>query len=258
MTTNNLIVSVHDVTPRHKSELLEIVSELDRIGISRRSILVTPNWWDRYDLRKEDNFVAWLHELRDGGDEIVHHGYNHRSDKRKGHYKTIFEWFVGEVFAQGTGEFQNLTFQEARAKIEKGNRIFSDVGLTDIVGFVAPAWLVNGEVETALKDSGFKYHIYTNFWNRIVKLFVIPIKDLETGEEIKSRELSFGTTQRLVDYGARAAAYLLTRNRNIPSIRIAIHPQDIHHARPFDYALKLIEEVKEGRELYTYRDLVNG
>ena len=256
MLNKKLVVSVHDVTPKYKGELSEIVSELDRIGIDKKSMLVVPNWEGQHDLRENDDFVSWLHDLKASGDEIVLHGYDHQSIKRKGHYKNQFQWFMGEVFAQGTGEFQNLTYEEAKQKLQNGKTVFSDVEWDNVVGFVSPAWLTNKDVEKALKDEGLKYHIFTTFMNYIGKLSKIPIKNLETGKETKSREIAFDGSRALIDYGKRGLAWLITRNEKAHSERIAIHPLDIHNARPFDYALKLIEEAKEGREILTYRELL--
>lgn len=222
------------------------------------NIIVKYHWEGEYDLRQDDNFVSWLHGLKASGDEMVLHGYNHKSEKKKGHYKSSFQWFMGEVFAQGTGEFQNLTYEEARQKLQDGKRVFSDVELDDDAGFVAPAWLTNKEVERALKDEGLQYHIFTTFMDYIGKLSKIPIRNVQTGETIKSREVAFDGSRALIDYGTRGLAWLLTRNRDASIRRIAIHPQDIHNARPFDYALKLIEEAKEGRQVATYRDLFNA
>lgn len=250
-----LVVSVHDVTPKYKGELTEIVAELDRVGIDKRSVLVVPNWENEHDLRRDVAFVSWLHDLKASGDEIVLHGYSHKSTKRKRHYKNPFQRFMGEVFAQGTGEFQNLTYEEARQKLQDGKRVFSDVELDDVVGFVAPAWLTNKDVERTLKDEDFQYHIFTTFINYVGQLSKIPIRNLKTGETVKSREVAFDGSRALIDYGTRGLAWLVTRNKRAPTTRIAIHPQDIYKARPFDCALKLIEEVKEGRALVTYRDI---
>jgi predicted deacetylase len=255
MRDRKLIVSVHDVTPKYKGELTEIVSELDRVGVNKRSVLVVPNWEGEYDLRQDDNFVSWLHGLKASGDEIVLHGYNHQSTKRKGHYKNPFQWFMGEVFAQGTGEFQNLTYEETRQKLQDGKRVFSDVELDGVVGFVAPAWLTNNDIEKALKDEDFQYHIFTTFMNYVGQLSKIPIRNIQTGETVKSREVAFDGSRSLIDYGTKGLAWLVTRNKRASTTRIAIHPQDIHNARPFDYALKLIEEAKEGRDIATYREL---
>jgi len=256
MSQKKLIVSLHDATPKFTGELTEIVSELDRIGVSKRSILVVPNWEDQYDLRDHDKFVAWMHELKDQGNEIVHHGYNHRSDKREGHYKNPFQWFMGEIFAQGTGEFQNLSYEEAFYKIEQSKQIFSELEFEDVTGFIAPSWFVNPNVEETLKYAGYQYHVYTDFWNYMCKLSVIPIKNLETDKEIKSREVAFDSSRIWADYGTRGLSWLLTRNKKQKVSRIAIHPGDIQNARPFDYALELIKELKEDRNVCTYQELL--
>ena len=252
----NLIISVHDATPKYKGELTEIIRELDRLEVNKRSILVIPNLEEKYDLRKDYAFVSRLRELKNEGDEIILHGYNHESTQRKGYYKNPFQWFMGEVFARGTGEFQNLTYEEVRQKLRNGKKTFSDVGLDDVVGFVAPSWLTNKNVEKALKDEGFKYHIFTTFMDYVGQLSMIPIKNLQTGEIIKSREFAFDASNAFIDYGTRGLAWLLTANQGTPTLRIAVHPSNIHNARLFDYILRLIKEVKKGRNIITYRELL--
>ena len=254
MTQKKLVVSVHDVTPKYQGELTEIVSELSRRGIDKRNLLVVPNWEGQNDLRDHDSFVAWVHELQGSGDEVLQHGYTHRAAKRKGHYKSPVEWFMGEIFSKGTAEIQNLSYDEARQRIEIGQEILTEVGLNDISGFVSPAWLVNPEAERAMKDQGFSYHIYTSFWD-LCNGYRVPVKDLQTGEESRTSEAFFDSkadpiTQILTRLFAKMAV-----RKSSEVARIAIHPEDIYKSKPFDFALDLIEHVREGRELCTYREL---
>lgn len=255
MPNKKLIVSLHDAAPCFQGELEEIVSELDQRKIQKRSVLVVPNWEYRHPLIAEMPFVEWLHDQREKGSEIVQHGYAHCSPIQR-NYSDPFQWFMGEMFAQGCAEFQNLDYADAKKKIAAGKNLMERSGFNDVAGFVAPAWLVNPEVEQALQESGFRYHIYTDFWNYAAKLSMIPIKNLETSKVIKSREIAFDSSRKMIDYGTRGLAWLLTRNKCAPILRIAIHPKDIHNEKPFDYALKLLEEAKQDRELVTYREVL--
>ena len=256
MVNKKLIVSVHDVTPKFSGELTEIVSELEHRGFNHNSILVVPNWVGEYDVSKDEGFSTWLQDLQAKGNEMVQHGNRHVNPFRN--YPNFREQFMGESFAQGTGEFQNFGYDIARSNLRAGKSILKKAGLDDIVGFVAPAWLVNPEVEEALRKEGFNYHVYTNFRDYVLGLSVIPIKNLNTGDEIRTREIAFEGSRKLIDAGTRALAWALSRNKNTQLMRVAIHPQDIRYERPFDYALKILEEAKVGRELCTYRDLFSS
>ena len=158
MENKYLIVEIHDATPEFKPELTEIVSKLDNLGISRRSVLVIPNYYEKNNLINDREFISWLDDLQEKGDEIVQHGYNHVSTNHN--YKSRWDRFIGTKLTHGEGEFQNISYNEAQEKIQKGKDILERIGFNS-KGFVAPAWLLNPESERAIKEHGFSY--YTTF-----------------------------------------------------------------------------------------------
>ena len=69
-----LIVSIHDFCPAFQDELEEIVQELDRLNI-KRSILVVPNYHDKFDIQHYDRFLELLFKKKNN--EFCLHGYDH-------------------------------------------------------------------------------------------------------------------------------------------------------------------------------------
>ncbi len=122
MKNKYLIVEIHDATPEFKSELTAIVSELDNLGITRRSVLVIPNYYEKNNLINDKDFVSWINGLQEKGDEIVLHGYNHVSTNHN--YSSGFQKILGTKVNHGEAEFQNIGYDEAVDKIQKGKQIF--------------------------------------------------------------------------------------------------------------------------------------
>jgi len=258
MPEKKLIISVHDVSPAFKGEITEIIDELDIREIDQKSILVVPNWGGKNDLRDDDSFAARLRVAQASGDEILQHGYDHFSPHRKYGLNPI-AWFMGEQLAQGQGEFQNLSLQSAKDRIYEGGEIMRECGLVNVNGFVAPAWLTNNNVRTAIKEAGFDYHVYTSFWK--LAGGKIPIEDLRDGHEgeviSNTGEIAFEPSRRWVDLGSRLMAKVAVgMGKNQEILRIAIHPNDVRYSKPFDYALTLITDAMKDREVCTYRDLL--
>lgn len=247
-----LTVSIHDVTPKFESELKEIIAELNRRGIHSRSILVIPNYELNYDVSKNENFTAWLHDLEKTGDEIVHHGYEHVSHSRK--YRSLKKWFLGEMCAQGCAEFQNINYEEARERLQKGKAIFEKIKMAP-KGFVAPGWLLNTESERAVQDENFAYTTLLN------GLRIFPKTNIQGHKKaIKAEALIFTPGSRIADYsmrlydGYREKIHLPRRKL----ARVAIHPQDLWGKTTFSHALKIIERLKKHRTLVTYGGFVTG
>jgi len=245
MKQKYLVVSIHDATPEFKTELGEIVSELDRNDILKRSVLVIPDYLGKNNLLHNDGFIDWLHQIQDKGNEIVQHGYEHVSTNKD--YHSLYGKFVGERLAHGCGEFQNISREEANSKIQQGENIFNQIGIYP-KGFVAPGWLLNKESEKAIKDEGFTYT--TTFKN--IEFF------LQQRTE-KSEIIVFTSGKGIINKGFEIYNNrLLKKNFKKRRIaRVAIHPQDLKNPRLFEFTLDAIKQLRKERKIITYADLLN-
>lgn len=239
-----LVVSIHDVSPAFGAEIREIVSELRSQKIHKKSLLVIPNYQGKYSILKDNGFLNWLYSLREEGDEIVQHGYEHISRNRR--YSSFPDYLMGEFFARGCAEFQNTNYGEARNKIKKGRRILDRAGIF-CEGFIPPCWLMGREANKAVMDEGFKY-------TALIKI----LRDYEDKLDLKSEVIRFVPQNKIVKYLKRAYnAYLLRGSlRDEKLIRVAIHPQDVQAGGALKYLLKIIRELKEERILLTYLEFL--
>ena len=254
-------VSIHDVTPKFYNQLDEIISRLYDIGIDKMNLLLVPDWapdskLHENDYRNHPKFVEWLKALKAEGCEFAQHGCHHKSPKRKGHYSGPIQYVMGEFVAVGLAEFQNLGYWEAMKRIQRGQKIFSETGL-EAKGFVPPWWQLSSQGELAMKYSKFfDYYMATNAWDLFGRFSTVPIVDLKSEEKYMSRELCFEPRDKFADYFTRGLAYLVTRCEQANTIRFGIHPPDVENKEVFDYIIDRIKEVKPGRKVKTYSELL--
>jgi len=235
-----LVVSVHDVTPAFDSEVREIVDELRIQEVDKKNILVIPNYHNKYNILKSDRFSGWLHSLKEKGDEIILHGYEHISRNRK--YSSFYGYIMGEWVAQGCAEFQNISYEETKDRVERGRKILNCIGLI-CTGFVPPGWMMSKEANKAVMDKGFRYTTFTKI-----------LRDYQNNIDIRSEVVRFIPRIRAINFLKKMYnLYLLKENLVHKKLaRVAIHPQDLRFKRAFEYLLKIIKELREERTIVTY------
>ena len=99
--------------------------------------------------------------------------------------------------AQGCAEFQNINYEEARERLQKGKAIFKKIGLAP-KGFVAPGWLLSPESERAVQDERFAYTTLLNGLRIFSKTNIQGHK-----KAIKAEALIFTPGPRIADYSMR-------------------------------------------------------
>jgi predicted deacetylase len=84
----------------------------------------------------------------------VIHGYFHQRPQRAG--ESVKEQFTTRLYTAGEGEFFDLPVQAARDLVSRARDEFRSIGL-DPTGFIAPAWLLGSEAESAIRELGLSY-----------------------------------------------------------------------------------------------------
>ncbi|MBW2970307.1 DUF2334 domain-containing protein [Candidatus Woesearchaeota archaeon] len=254
----NLVVTLHDVSPFFQEELEEIVRRLHAVGVDRMNLLVVPDWGLNYDgaysLDRHPEFADWLKSL---DCEFAQHGCHHKKPKGL-RYKSGYDWLIGEQVAVGMAELQLPGYRQSLALLERGQEILQhkDVDILTL-GCVPPWWQVNSASERAVRDSGFfDYYMVASAWNLFGRFSMVPITNLKTGEIHMSRELCFEPRSKFADYFTRFLAYVVTNCEQAETIRFGIHPPDIRNEEVFSYILDSIEKVRANRELKTYSELL--
>ncbi len=239
-----ILVSVHDVTPRHFEQLLRIDRFLEEAGLAGRyGMLVVPDFWHRWPLDAHPDFKAWLRARSDAGVEMILHGYHHVDETP--HAGAARRW-KASVLTAGEGEFLGLDKSESVRRLERGRELIEGIVGRQVEGFVAPAWLYGEAALGALHELGFRFA--EDHWR---------VWCPRTGETLaRSPVVSYASRSP-----ARIASSLLWSKVSgvvlapLRVVRLAIHPHDFDH----DRLVKEIDRVLRGfltvREPGLYREL---
>lgn len=240
-----LAVSVHDVSPPTRETTERMLNDLAGIGIGVTSLLVVPDHHRRADIDKDPAFLAWLRRKEEAGHEIILHGFYHRREPREG--DGAGRRLVTEHYTAGEGEFYDLGYEEARRRMEDGREMLTAAGL-DVVGFIAPAWLLGAEAEQAARNLGFAYTTRLG-----------GVLDLRSGEWTASPSLVYSPRsawRRNVSLAWNA--FLAARLRKNPLARLGLHPPDWTYEAIKAQALRLAREASADRRVIRYRDWVGA
>jgi predicted deacetylase len=239
----SLAVSVHDVSPLTREASERMLADLAAVGVGVTSLLVVPDHHHKADIDKDPAFLEWLREKQAAGHEIVLHGFYHRRVPREG--DGAGKRLVTEHYTAGEGEFYDLTYEEARERMEDGREMLTGAGL-DVVGFIAPAWLLGEEAEQAARNLGFAYTTRLG-----------GVLDLRSGEWTRSQSLVYSPRsawRRSVSLAWNA--FLAARLRKNPLARLGLHPPDWNYGAIKTQALRLAREAAADRRVIRYRDWV--
>ena len=211
--TRRLLASIHDVGPRFESEVDALVDRLSRLlGGPTFAMLVVPDHWDQAPLSAAPAYAAKLRAWADSGVEMFLHGWRHRDDApAKG--------FAQKHMTAGEGEFAALTASEASARIADGRKVVEDAIGRAVTGFVAPAWLYSPGAIAAVRDAGFALaEDHMKVWR--------PADNhvLARGPVITWASRSPGRIRSSLMFSALARTAL----KPLSTVRIAVHPGDVH------------------------------
>lgn len=220
-------VSLHDVSPAWEREVDAALELAHGYGV-KPALLVVPDFHGRAPLLESPRFCDKLRALERDGHEIYLHGYYHRAraweeraaaepeDAALG--ARVRHAFAQKVVSGGEAEFSDVSRDEAERRLDEGERVLRDAGLT-IRGFVAPAWSMPRWVHELLGRRGY------SFTEDHLRVY-----DPSTKRARASLVLNYAsrTPGRLLSSAAwcRAARPL----RRVMPARIAIHPADMRFA----------------------------
>lgn len=235
-------VSVHDVSPLTRPAVDAMLADLRGAGVGVTSLLVVPDHHRKGAVDRDVAFRDWLRTREAEGHEIVLHGFYHLRERGRG---GIARRLVTEHYTAGEGEFYDLGYDEARKRLARGRKMLAEF---DLVGFIAPAWLLGQDAERAVRDEGFGYTTRLG-----------GVLDLRSGARTDSQSLVYS-----VRSGWRRAmslawnSWLAGRLRSNPLMRLGLHPPDWRHPGIKTHALRLAREGAHARRVIRYRDWVKA
>ena len=208
------IILVHDVSPKYFVELKEVVEIIDKYNYSNYTILfVIPNLENppsdgKWDLRKNRDFVEYLHQLEKKGYKIELHGYKH----------TYHEF--------------NCSKDEALKRLHNAELIMKECGFKNMSLFLPPAWALNNESTEVILNHNYSI-ILTN-------KIIFPNG---SSEKIINKEYTWYLKKEYVNIYLMKAEidYYYSSADNIP-FYISIHPQTVTYGGGLEFLDKFLNE----------------
>ncbi|MBX3188292.1 MAG: polysaccharide deacetylase family protein [Labilithrix sp.] len=216
-------VSIHDVSPAWEREV-ETALEMTHAAGVRPALLVVPDFHGRAPLLAHPAFCERLRRLEAEGHEIYLHGYYHRagaSPPRDGgsSLRDRAAWlFAQKVVSGGEAELSDVSRDEARKRMDDGERVLREAGLT-VRGYVAPAWSMPRWVLPLLAERGYAF---TEDHTRVY--------DPRGGRSRASLVLNYASRTPARLLSSVAFCRLARPARRLVPARIAIHPADMRVA----------------------------
>jgi len=215
-TKRQLIVSIHDVSPRSEAAVDALAERLDRhLGAARFAMLVIPDHWREAPIAGNAAFHARLRQWASLGIEMFLHGWCHRDETpaRQG-----LAAFKGKHMTAGEGEFLGLSRDQAVQRMGEGKALLEDILGAPVAGFIAPAWLYGPGALAALDDLGFALaedhmKVWTPGNRRVVS----------RGPVVTWASRSPGRIRSSLAFAALARRVLPV----LPTLRVAVHPGDV-------------------------------
>lgn len=211
-----LLVSIHDVSPRSEAAVDALAERLDRhLGDARFAMLVIPDHWREAPIAGNAAFHARLRHWASLGIEMFLHGWCHRDETpaREG-----LAAFKGRHMTAGEGEFLNLSREQALQRMGEGKALLEDILGAPVAGFIAPAWLYGPGALSALDELGFALaedhmKVWTPGNRRVVS----------RGPVVTWASRSPGRIRSSLGFAALARRVLPV----LPTVRVAVHPGDV-------------------------------
>jgi len=216
VTRRGVLVSLHDVTPRHEAAIDRILAMLAATGVPPVPLLVVPDFHGRWPLDRHPAFVERLRAWHEAGHELVLHGYWHRELAEDASVGGAAETFRRQFLTGGEGEFLALDARRVGERLDAGLALWDRAGIPGRpAGFIPPAWLHNDALDRELWTRGFSWtedHAGLRF---------------RDGTGVPNPVISWASRDRIRRVGSRLVCPALERLwRNRPLVRIAIHPHD--------------------------------
>lgn len=238
----SLVVSIHDLSTITRGSVSRMLEDLAGVGVTATSLLVIPDHHHRGRIDEDPDFGGWLRDKVGEGHEAVLHGFCHLRSAKKG--EGMAARLITRSYTAGEGEFYDLSYEEACSLLDEGRESLARCVLssTKPEGFIAPAWLLGSEAETAVKARGFDYT------TRIGSVI-----DFVTGRQFSARSMVYSVRapwRRAVSLFWNET--LFHTLRRTPLLRIGLHPPDWEYPAIRRHALECIRRAALEREVLTY------
>lgn len=228
-------LTLHDVTPYHRSTIEHMHQVIFEMGIHSYSMLVIPDFHGKWPLEKYPDFCRWLRELRESGVEMMLHGYSHLGTAE---HLNLPDRLRSITYTRGEGEFLEMDRDIASGILRRGKAKLEKLLDTEINCFVAPAWLYSSGTLEALGETGFTYsESRWRTWNPSSGevLLRVPVVNFAGGSICRKTLAGIWV----------ALSRLILRDRR--TVRFALHPCDFEDEKRLKNSLRYLQWLSEKR-----------
>jgi predicted deacetylase len=215
-----LLVSLHDVSPRHGRAVESILGHLERLGLPPVPLLVVPDFHGKWRLSEHPAFLDRLRAWSSKGHELCLHGFFHLERSEDASAASGPGAILRRrLLTAGEGEFLSLAPDRARARLEAGLAEWDACGLGSRPrGFVPPAWLRRPDLPEVLWSMGFSW---TEDHHHVL---------FREAPALRSPVITWASRDPVRRIGSRFFAPAALRAWNSRDVlRVAIHPHDWDH-----------------------------
>lgn len=237
-----LVVAVHDVMHGTLPGVRKVLSDLDRIGVDRRTLLVVPG--GARPLREVPEMRDLLAGEVGRGAELVAHGWTHRAaGSIRGSVPTRLRALL---FAHGVAEFASLDRNDATLAAGMARQELALAGF-DVEGFCAPAWLQAPWVAGALRAAGYRFQVG-----------MARLTDLREGRRVRLAWRGY------MGAGAFQEALVASTSRSLTAVpgrprtvQVFLHPQGDLEGPSYRAAIRQVERLlDQDHQVVRFRDLL--
>jgi uncharacterized protein len=243
----HLLITIHDVSPKHEARIDALIDGLHRAGVANRfGMLVVPDFWGEWPLKRHPAFAARLRTWADAGVEMWLHGWFHKDLARHDGNAAALK---ARLLTAGEGEFLGLDAAAASQRLRDGRALLEDVLGMPINRFVAPAWLYSAGSRAALAELGFTLaEDHLRVWNPAAGRVLHRGPVISYASRTPARLASSIAFSRIATAGLAA----------MPIVRLALHPHDVDKPALVAETARALQAGQRGRVAGTYADVFAG
>lgn len=235
------------MAPTTLDDVRWLTDRLDALGIRRRVLMAIPAE-DGAELDPDSPTAALLRDEQARGNEIVLHGYTHRTaGELRG---SGWDTFRARTFAPRDAEFLSIDAGEARRRLEQGRAVLERAGVT-ARGFCPPGWFGSPGTDAQLAATGFTHGI------GLIRLLdvrrrrhrVVPSFGYMGADDLQERLVGVG--------GDTSLALHRWAPGPVPHLRAFLHPQGARTADACVRTLQRIASLAAHERTGTYAELLD-
>ena len=235
-----LCIVLHDAASSTRAACMRTLAAVREVaGEVPVTLLVVPRY---HGETPSNEFVTWLGERSQRGDELALHGYTHRDEG------PAAGWLDGlrrSHYTRNEGEFWALTRTEALSRIDAGIAWFREHGWP-LTGFVAPAWLLGEAAWEAVASRPFEYTA------TLRTLTHLPGRAVVTSQSVVYSTSAGWRRQSSCAWNALVARF----ERGNPLLRLELHPRDADYSAVRRSWQHILERALRDRQPATVADFM--